>query len=368
MPLRAARALYDAFATCFEEGGASPVVHASLLSYAESARQAVAQALHTTPNRIALLRSVAEGINFVAHGLSWRPHDEVIVSNEENPAGLLPWLNLVRREGIVVRCLELPPEPKEVVDQLARLLSPRTRVVAVSHVTHLTGYRVPVADICKLAHAQGIRVVVDGAQAVGHVPFSVEELDCDAYVGAGYKWLLGPEGTAFLFLSPSFFQDLDLPWLGVGSESGYDLRQARVDVRDEMTRYEFGSRSWPLYRALSESVRWLLEDVGIERAWTNVLVRRQELISGLGSVRCLRIYSSSNPGATSGIVTLAVPSVDSRWLATHLWERWRVLAQWREMPSLGNGYALRLSLAFFHTSSDVDKLVEALTTSMRVRP
>ncbi|HRI56504.1 MAG TPA: aminotransferase class V-fold PLP-dependent enzyme, partial [Anaerolineae bacterium] len=110
----------------------------------ERARRQVASLLHADPAEIALTRNVTDGINIVLHGLQWQPGDQVIVTDHEHPSGTVPWLALAERAGVELRWLELTDDPDEIVARFERLLSPRTRLAQLSHVSCLTGLRLPI--------------------------------------------------------------------------------------------------------------------------------------------------------------------------------------------------------------------------------
>ena len=175
----------------------------------EGARVDVARLLGASTDEIALTRHVSEGINIVATGIDWEPGDEVIVTDEEHPAGSLPWMNLMKRRGIVVRQLPLAPYEKDgIVERLDDLITPRTKLLCLSHVSTRTGFVLPAREVADTAHKRGVPVLLDGAHAVGLIPVNVKDLGCDFYSGCGHKWLLAPQGTGFLYVDADKLDDL----------------------------------------------------------------------------------------------------------------------------------------------------------------
>ena len=173
------------------------------------ARVDVARLLGASTDEVALTRHVSEGINIVATGIDWEPGDEVIVTDEEHPAGSLPWMNLMKRRGIVVRQLPLAPyETDGIVERLDDLITPRTKLLCMSHVSTRTGFVLPAREVSEAAHKHGVPVLLDGAHAVGLIPVNVKELGCDFYSGCGHKWLLAPQGTGFLYVDADKLDDL----------------------------------------------------------------------------------------------------------------------------------------------------------------
>lgn len=143
-----------------EEQGtfAKPVTDALYAGY-EEAREKVAALWGVESDEVALTRNTSDGINIIASGLPWREGDEVIISDQEHSSGILPWLNLARRRGIRVKVLRLVNDGEAILSKLEGMIGPRTRLIFLSHVTCHTGLRLPVAQICRLAHDKGVLII-----------------------------------------------------------------------------------------------------------------------------------------------------------------------------------------------------------------
>jgi selenocysteine lyase/cysteine desulfurase len=149
---------------------------------------------------VALTRSTNDGINSVTSGLHLRRRDEVLTSDEEHPSLLAPLARLRRRLGVDIRIAPF--------EEIASAAGPRTRLIACSHVSWVTGR---VADTDAL-RASGVPLLLDGAQALGAIPVDVRAIGCDYYAAPGQKWLCGPDGTGVLYVHPDRIQTLDPPW------------------------------------------------------------------------------------------------------------------------------------------------------------
>lgn len=169
----------------------------------ESVRRDLAREFGCDPEEMAITRNASEANETMILGLDLKPGDEVIATNQNYGRMLTTWDQRVRREGIVLRQISFkvpPPSDDYLVDQFRAAITPRTRVIAVTHITNLTGQIMPVRRLVELARPLGIQVIVDGAHGFAHFPFTRDELGVDYYGTSLHKWLLAPVGTGFLYV------------------------------------------------------------------------------------------------------------------------------------------------------------------------
>ena len=169
----------------------------------ESVRRDVAREFGCDPEELAITRNASEAQETMIFGLDLTRGDEVIVTNQNYPRMLTAWNQRVRRDGIVLREVSFrlpPPSDDYIVEQFAAAITPRTKVIEVTHITNLSGQIMPVRQLVELARPRGIQVFVDGAHAFAHFPFTRDELGCDYYGTSLHKWLLAPIGTGFLYV------------------------------------------------------------------------------------------------------------------------------------------------------------------------
>ncbi len=183
----------------------------------EAARDRVRDFINA-PSReeIVFTRGTTEAINLVAgsYGQRLQAGDEILVSEMEHHSNIVPWQLLCQRSGAVLRVAPIDDAGQLIVEQFASLLGPRTRLVAIAHMSNALGSINPVRRLVEMAHAAGALVLVDGAQAVAHLPVDVRELDCDFYTFSGHK-LYGPTGTGVLYARRALLADMP-PWQGGG--------------------------------------------------------------------------------------------------------------------------------------------------------
>jgi L-cysteine/cystine lyase len=253
----------------------------------------------------------------VATGLDWREGDEVIITDEEHPSGVLPWMNLAKRHGVVVRLLRLGPDAGGILERLDALIGPRTRLVFVSHVTSVSGLRLPAADICRLAHGKGVPVMLDGAHAVGQLPVDVETLGCDFYTASGHKWLLGPQGTGFLFVRRDRLEELQVTWLDWGMTAAYDLAGLTFEPFPDARKFEFGTRDWGLYAGLAEGIRFA-NRTGIQGIEARNLKLAAQMKRRVDDISGLKVTTPMEPEWSAGLVAFGAAGLrhpsPGKWL------------------------------------------------------
>src|SRR5258706_2371988 len=169
----------------------------------ESVRRDLARDFGCDPEEMAITRNASEANEIMILGLDLKRGDEVIVTNQNYGRMLTTWRQRVRREGIVLKEISFkvpPPSQQYLVDQFKAAITPRTKVIEVTHITNLTGQIMPVKELMDLARPLGIEVFVDGAHAYAHFPFTRDQIGADFYGTSLHKWLLCPVGAGFLYL------------------------------------------------------------------------------------------------------------------------------------------------------------------------
>ena len=175
-------------------------------------REAVARFINAQAGEIAFTKNVSEALNIVAHGLSWTQGDRVIVSDQEFPANIYPWLNLL---SVGVETVVVPSKSGRVpIEAVIDALDERTRLVALSWVEFYTGYRNDIRSIADACHRAGALLCVDAIQGLGALRFDVHELEIDIVATSSHKWLLGPSGTGWMFCRQELLDQLGVCFMG----------------------------------------------------------------------------------------------------------------------------------------------------------
>jgi L-cysteine/cystine lyase len=237
----------------------------SLMDLAARLRAGYARVLRCEPDQVALTGSTTDGVNTVLAGFDFHPGDEVITSDEEHPGLLAPLARLRRERGVQIKVVPFA--------ELAEAVTSRTRLVAVSHVSWVSGR---VIDHAALKQT-GVPFLLDAAQSIGAVPINVEALGCAFYAGSGQKWLCGPEGSGSLYVHPDHLEEVSVPWPGYGSLA--DAHDAlNSPPAESAKRFDHGFP--PGMRSA-----WALASLGVleEAGWEWVHQRAAELAAGLAS-------------------------------------------------------------------------------------
>jgi selenocysteine lyase/cysteine desulfurase len=313
-------------------------------------RRRIAAFIGGAGEEIALLRNTGDGATILAQGLDLAPGDEVIAAANEFGSNAYPWLAL-RERGVHVTLLDAPHR-RMTPDVLRAMLTPRTKVVAISWVSFDDGYRHDLAALAEVAHAAGALFVVDAIQALGAFPLDVGATNVDALYAGGQKWLLALQGVGFLWLRAALLERVAvrLPsWRSVADI--WDFLDYDQPFAPNATRYEGGTANIAGALALATSID-VLATAGTERIATHVLVLTDRLVDGVRSRGYEVLGDRSRAEVRSGIVTFRRDDVDPVALGKRLGQA-GICVTYRP-----NG--IRVSPHGHNTSADIEALLDAL--------
>ncbi len=333
-----------------EKGRYRPDVMGMLNERSEEARGITAQFFGVTPEEITFTHSISEGLNIVSEGIEWKSGDEVIISDQEHPSGYMPWALRAEQQGVVLKQLQLLPEPEGMVDRLRDLLTDRTRVVALSHVTSSLGILVPAEELVRAGHEVGALVGFDGAQSAGQFPIDLRQMDCDFYSATSYKWCLGPYGVGALYVKRDVLPQIIVRRSGARAGGQVDVKTGRFVFPDTARKFEFGARNLPIRIGYGRALRYI-EEIGLEEIEARVQKTVTYFRERVSEIPGARVQTPA--GFSAGAVNVAIEGVDPGKVQQALWEKHRIVAV---SPAGG----IRFSVTFFTTKEELDKVVEAL--------
>jgi selenocysteine lyase/cysteine desulfurase len=300
--------------------------------------------------------NTSDALNIIASGLRWSSGDRVLLHESEFPANVYPFVAL-KRHGVeleVISAAKGNPTPQLI----AEALTPRTKVVTLSAVQFLTGYRADLAAIGELCRSKNVLFVVDAIQSVGAVKIDVQNLNVDAIAAGCQKWQMGPQGTAWLYLTEEMqarIQQSSLGWLGVADP--WNFSDFNQPLAPTALRYEGGTKNIPGIWGLDAAIATLLEfdPSSIER---HIRSLTQLLISGLQTLNNVRVISPTADDERAGIVTIQLdPRIDAKGVFKRLLERNITIA-------LRDG-KLRYAPHFYNSVTEIAIAVGATREAMR---
>ena len=334
----------------------------------EAARQKVANFVNAASyQEIVYTRNASEAINLVAY--SWglnniQAGDEIILSVMEHHSNLVPWQMLAQRSGAVLKFVELTATQEFDLEQFKRLISPRTKLVSVVHVSNVLGCINPVEEICKIAHENGAKVLIDACQSLPHMSVDVQAIDCDWLVGSGHK-MCAPTGIGFLYGKREILKEMP-PFLG-GGEMIDQVYLDRFTFGELPHKFEAGTPAIGEAIALGAAVDYLTA-IGMD----NIHAYEQELtaylFSKLREIPDLKIYGPQPQADGSGRAALAsfsVGEVHANDLSTLLNDAGVAIRSGNHCTQPLHQYlnvnsSARASFYFYNTREEVDVFITEL--------
>jgi selenocysteine lyase/cysteine desulfurase len=314
----------------------------------ESVRRALAREFGCDPEELAITRNASEALEAVQLGLDLKPGDEILTTTHDYPRMLTTWRQRERRDGVVLKTISFPLPPAsldELYERFARAVTPRTRVILVCHITNLTGQIFPVKRICGMARERGIEVIVDGAHAFAHFPFTLADLDCDYYGTSLHKWLFAPHGTGFLYVRRSKIGKV-WPLMAAEKKQDEDIRKFE----------EIGTHPAANHNAIAEALVFH-HGIGTERKAARLRYLRDRFMRRLAAEPRVRVHTSFDPAMSCGIGNVQVLGADSVALAKHLFDTRRIIV----VPIKHDEFeGLRVTPCVYTTTDEVDRFAEAI--------
>jgi selenocysteine lyase/cysteine desulfurase len=314
-----------------------------------AARNAAARLLNADPREIAFTKNTSEGISTFANGLEWQEGDEVVSVEGEFPANYYPW-QLLERKGVK---LSLVPQTEGLVslDAICSAIGARTRVVAVSFVQYLSGYRIDLEKLGDLCHSRGVLLFVDAIQGLGAFPLDVRRARIAALAADAHKWLLGPEGSALFFLRQELFERVrptTVGWFNFKRWGNFEAHD--TSWRDDARRYECGTPNTVGIYGLGAAINLLLE-IGVTPIAEHILDLTDHLRHGLKKAGH-QVFGPIERQDCSGIVSFVPRQSGTEDIVR--------LLRCRRIEVAARGGKVRVSPHFYNTHEEIDGLLGSL--------
>ncbi len=320
----------------------------------ETVRRRLARSFGCDPEEIAITRNASEALEIVQLGMDLKPGDEVLTTTQDYDRMVTTWKQRERRDGIVLKQFKFPVPPPNL-EHLTKLfeqnITPKTRVIHMCHVTNRTGQIFPVKQVCQMARARGIEVVVDGAHAFAQFPFTQKDLDCDYYGTSLHKWTLAPIGTGMLYVKKSKIPKI-WPMMAAPPAMDGDIRKFE----------EIGTHPASQRNAITEALNFH-ESIGAERKAERFRYLRRRWSDPLRALPGVKILNSDDPEQSCAIGFISVDGFDARALAKYLWDKHRIWTVAIVQP--GEFQGLRITPNVYTTLEEVDTFTEVMTGIIR---
>ncbi len=307
-------------------------------------------------NEIALIGCAAEGINVILNGLDLQEGDEIITSTHEHPALHIPLLNKVKNIGIALKTFE--PDRQDAlnnVQKIKELITDKTKLIFISHVTCTTGQIFPIREIGKLAGKNNILFALDGAQAAGSVHVNPAMDSVDFYTFSGHKWLLGPKRTGLLRVKEDLLDRLQPTTVGAYSDAGYDILKKEIKFQKSAQKFEYGTVNHSLYEGLEEALGFI-NSMGIKEIIKHNKTLSEKFYSGLKDIPNTEIISPEEEKYRSSIISFKLKNKDHTETANHLMRKGMRV---RVVNEVGLN-AVRASFHIYNNEDHVEKTLNEI--------
>lgn len=314
----------------------------------DQVRALVAGFVGADAGEIALTRSTTEGMNIFSHGLDWKAGDEVIYCTHEHGGGIGVLTTLTKRVGIKPVLVEIPSPPPSIdhiVSLYEKAITPRTKVIMVSHMTYVTGLVTPVKELADLAHRRGLLISVDGAHPLGMMDLNLKALNVDHYAAAGQKWLMCGTGTGVCYIKREV-QERIWPLMGPPG-----------DPKDGAKKYEaIGQRDVPSVLGMTAAVE-LQKAIGKANIEARVRFLSGRFRAGLKTIPGVKMWTSEDPAFAAGLTLFSVRDIPMANVQQAILSRDRIYI--RTMTT-GNLNACRAATHIYNMPAEVDHLLDSI--------
>ncbi len=314
----------------------------------EGVRQRLARMFDCDAEEVAIVRNASEGLQICQLGIDLQAGDEVLTTNQDYPRMITTFQQRERREGIKLVQFSIPipaEDPDEIVRLFEQHITPRTRLILMSHIINITGQILPVKPVVQMARARGIPVIVDGAHSFAHFHFTQPDLDCDYFATSLHKWLLAPHGTGMLYVKKDKIGDL------------WPMMAAPEAMDDDIRKFEeIGTHPAANYLAIAEAMTFH-QGIGSARKEARLRYLRDYWAQRLMQHDRVRLHTSLKPEFSCCIANVQVDGIESGALNTHLWRNHRIIVTTIKHPEFEG---LRVTPNLYTTLEELDRFCDAM--------
>ncbi|MFP3891571.1 aminotransferase class V-fold PLP-dependent enzyme [uncultured Ralstonia sp.] len=362
-PRQVIDAMTDYLSRTAQVGPYLPAFRKETYARVEAVRAAAAAFIGAQAEEIAFTKNGTEAISLIARGLRWQPGDEVIITNAEIMSNQAPWLRLQEAGLVNVRVVPVDDGGMIPLDVLAAMLTPRTRLISVSHLPNATGALQPIEAICTLARARGILTLINASQSLGLVPIDVRALGCDFLAACGRKALRGPEGSGLLFARAELIPQMEPALVGWWN-AGFDIATQAVTLQTTAKRFEAGCPIVPSILGLGAAIEYA-NGIGISAIHQRVRALTDYTVAQLRTLDGIELYGPARDADRLMIVPFNVRGVGADAIVARLEAEGVIIeaGHFMALPILqrhGIDKMVRISPLYFNTEAEIDRAVAGI--------
>ena len=334
----------------------------------ESSRKKVADFINADFEEVVFTSGTTESINMIANGFFKNildQGDEILITKSEHASNVLPWFNLANLLGVKIKYIELDENLHVTMDNVISSITPKTKLISIAGITNVVGDVRPIEDICKYAHANNIFVSIDGAQLVPHRKVDVKKIDCDFLAFSGHK-MCGPTGIGVLYGKKELLNNLIPTNVGGGMNESFD-NEFEVVYKDLPNRLEAGTPNIAGAIGLGSAIDYL-NNIGMDKIEIYESNLRKYLIDKLIKLDYVDII---NLDSESGIVSFNIDGIFSQDVAFFL-NKYNICVRAGNhcakilKNETGVKNSIRVSLYFYNTYEEIDKLIDLLSDKEKI--
>ncbi|MEX1274564.1 MAG: aminotransferase class V-fold PLP-dependent enzyme, partial [Bacteroidota bacterium] len=316
----------------------------------ETIRTGLAEIFGCDREEVAITRNASESLEILLMGMDLKSGDEILSTTQDYGRMLTTLRQRELREGLVLKMIKIPIAPKSLDDiykEFEKAITPRTKVILMSHVINITGQIMPVKKVCDLAHAKGIEVIVDGAHSFAHFDFKQSDLNCDYYGASLHKWLFAPKGTGILYVKKDKIEKI-WPLMAAEKKQKGDIRKFE----------EIGTHPAAPRLAIGEAILYH-HGIGAKRKEERLRYLSRYWMTKLKDLPNVRFHTSWEPNQSCGIANIEIVGIEPGAIGSYLMDKHKIFTT----PILHDEFkGIRITPSVYTTLNELDRFVDVMTT------
>ncbi len=316
----------------------------------ETIRTALAGMFGCDREEVAITRNASESLEILLAGMDFKPGDEILTTTQDYPRMLTTLRQREIREGLVLKLIQVPIAPRNldaIVGAFEKGITPKTRLILISHVINITGQITPVKAVCELARSKGIEVIVDGAHSFGHFAFKQKDLGCDYFGTSLHKWLFAPKGTGLLYVKREKIEKI-WPLMAADKKQSADIRKYE----------EIGTHSAAPRLAIGEALLFS-NGIGAERKEARLRFLSRYWMNKLKSLPNVQFHTSFDANQSCGIANIEIVGIDPGAIGGYLMDKHKIFTT----PIVHDEFkGIRITPNLYTTLHELNRFVEVMET------